>query len=311
MISIVSDVLLIVVMPLALTIVAGAVFQSRVPQARDVLGRLFTNLILPCFMAYFIATARLDGVVAGRVLVFTIVQSLVIGLTGWLVAYGLRLTQEMRLLVAVSASFSNSGNFGIPLAQLAFPPEIAAYQVLIAAVTPVLFAPALACLSRPVESIGRSASRIVASPMVLGCLAGMAVRVLGLDLPGVVAVPMEWFAKAYPAMALLTLGVSLRLDAAWGGGKSIGAAVGMKLALAPCVTWVLASAFGFSGPLHELLVVTAAQPVAALVPIFAARNADKPELAAAAALVVLGTSAAAPLVVAAWMIVSRTAGGGL
>src|SRR5580704_15372747 len=131
------DIFLLVTLPIVALIAVGYGVQARLPEARKVLGYVYTNVVLPCFMVYFLSTTTLPLTTLWPVVWFTILQSAVVGAAGWLVARLSGMAAEVRPVVAIGGVFANTGNFGVPLAILAFPPEYTAQQAVIAAITAI------------------------------------------------------------------------------------------------------------------------------------------------------------------------------
>ena len=116
-----ADIFLVVTLPIIALIAVGYGVQMRVPEARKTLSYVYTNVVLPCFMVYFLSTTTLPLTALWPVVWFTVLQSAVVGAAGWLLARQLRLSREVRPVVAIGGVFANTGNFGVPLAILAFP----------------------------------------------------------------------------------------------------------------------------------------------------------------------------------------------
>jgi predicted permease len=136
-----ADIFLVVTLPIIALIAVGYGVQMRVPEARKVLSYVYTNVVLPCFMVYFLSTTTLPLTALWPVVWFTVVQSALVGAAGWLLARLLDLPGEIHPVVAIGGVFANTGNFGVPLAILAFPPEYTADQAVIAAITAIIFVP--------------------------------------------------------------------------------------------------------------------------------------------------------------------------
>ena len=168
-----ADIFLVVTLPIIALIAVGYGVQTRVPEARKVLSYVYTNVVLPCFMVYFLSTTTLPLTALWPVVWFTVLQSALVGAAGWLLARLLGLPGEVRPVVAIGGVFANTGNFGVPLAILAFPPEYTADQAVIAAITAIIFVPlctlvlapgerkswrhTLSSRSRPIQSCSASA----------------------------------------------------------------------------------------------------------------------------------------------------------
>jgi predicted permease len=260
---------------------------------------------LPCFMVYFLSTTTLPLTALWPVVWFTLLQSAVVGAAGWLLARLLSLPHEVRPVVAIGGVFANTGNFGVPLAILAFPPEYTADQAVIAAITAVLFVPLCTLVLAPSkeQKTWRGTFITVATnPIVLGVGAGLLLRIAGVQLPAIVAKPLQMLAAAYTAIALMSLGAALHGGSMKLADAALRATLIMKLLLSPLLTWVLGYALGFTGTQLALFVVAASMPTAALVGVIAKQNERSPETATSSVFI---STLLAPLVVTIWIFTMR------
>jgi malate permease and related proteins len=300
-----ADIILLVTLPILALIAVGYGVQSKVPEARKVLSYVYSNVVLPCFMIHFLSTSRLPLSEMLPVVWFTVLQSALLGATGWWVARGLGLNRDASLVVGIGGVFGNTGNFGVPLAILAFPSENTVHQAIIAATTAIVFVPVCTLLFSPADSERRflGALRMVAlNPIVLGVGGGLILRGLALELPVFLSKPVQFLAGAYTGVALMGLGAALhggRIDL---GNLPLRLTLTMKLLVTPIATWILAYALGFSGHVLSLFVVAGSMPTAALVGVLAAQH-QKDSRAAVSAVFI--STLLAPVVVTAWIFITR------
>ena len=300
-----ADIFLVVTLPIIVLIVVGYGVQTRLPEARKVLSHVYTNVVLPCFMVYFLSTTTLPLAALWPVVWFTILQSAVVGAAGWLLARSLRVANEVRPVVAIGGVFANTGNFGVPVAILAFPAEYTAHQAIIAAITAIIFVPLCTLVLAP--AVERKGTRdivltVATNPIVLSVGSGLALRIADIQLPAVIAKPLQMLAAAYTAVALMSLGAALHGGATNISDTPLRATLCMKLLISPLITWLLGYLVGFSGIELALFVVAASMPTAALVGVIAAQSERSPETATAAVFI---STLLAPLVVTAWIFAMR------
>ncbi len=89
--------------------------------------------------------------------------------------------------------------------------------------------------------------QIARNPIILACLAGIVLNLVGLDLPGVVARFLEIVGRAALPLGLLSVGAGLDLGAARGAGRAVGVATLLKLLALPFLTAVLCLILGVHG----------------------------------------------------------------
>jgi predicted permease len=303
--SFLIDVFVVVTLPLILLIGVGYAVQAQVPEATRALNFIHANVVLPAFMVHFISTSSVSLAGMWPVVAFTVVQSLLLGGIAWLLAQQLGFAADSRAVIAISGSFANTGNFGVPLAVLAYPPEYTVPQAIIAATTLVMFAvfgPSLLAPLGERSGVGRSALRIVANPIVLGVIAGCAMKALDLHVPQFLTRPVQMLADSYTTVALMGLGAALGGKVARFWSRELAATVAMKILLAPLLTIALAYLAGFRGTMLVLLVVASSMPTAVLVGVIAAQNRRCPDIATGTVFV---STVLAPLVVTLWVVLMR------
>lgn len=183
--------------------------------------------------------------------VFTAGVASVFLLTAWI-----RLRQKAAapdvVIDSLGASYANVGFIGIPLCYLAFghdglPPSVIAMVMtacLLFAIAIVLLETCIhaqAGLARTVAKVGRSLLR---NPIMLAPLAGIAVALTGMPIPGGVQQLFKILGGAASPCALVSLGLFLAQPVKHGEGTPVSLLVAFKLLLQPAVTalfayWIL------------------------------------------------------------------------
>lgn len=110
--------------------------------------------------------------------------------------------------------------------------------VCIAAVVPLVNVLAVACICACVPRPGRgvavaTALGIVRNPLVLGCVAGIALNLSGIGAPLVVGDLMRILGAAALPIGLLAVGAGLALDSLGGSGRPLLASCALKLVALP------------------------------------------------------------------------------
>jgi predicted permease len=215
------------------------------------------------------------------------------GLIAWGVARAMGI--DWRTLVP-PMMFVNSGNMGLPLALLAFGESMLPAAVVLFLLENLLH------FTLGVRMLDRRASllALLRIPMIQATLAGLAVALLGLRVPGPLAVAVEMLGQVAIPLMLFALGVRLK-DANlehWRIGL-LGALLrplsGLAVALA-VLPWL-----GLTGAQSQLLLLFAVLPPAVLNYMIAERYAQEPALVAS--IVIWGNLASAGVipVILAWM----------
>lgn len=297
------EILTTVTLPIVLLMAAGWLAQLWLDLNVRTLSRLLLNVILPCALFHFLTSAELPLSEAWPTVWFTVLQFVALTAIGWGMAAICRVPPEIRPIVGVAMAFANSGNFGLPVAQLAFPSDYLLHQTLIVSLHTVLIIPfGILALSRANGGVLQSAKTLFISPMILAVVAGLVVKGFQIELPNLVTHPVKIVSGAYISLALFTLGAQLaqtRFSLAHG---PVWLAVSLKLVLAPALTFAVLQAIGIEPVLSDLLVVAAAAPVGILLAIFCTEYERAPDAAGAMVLV---STIISPLSVTAWIWLMR------
>ena len=296
------EILTQITLPIIALVAVGWGARLRLQLSVETLNKLLLNVILPCFFVHYLSTAKIPLNEVWPTAWFTVLQYLALLLIGWIIAGMVRIPRETRIIVAIAMAFPNTGNFGIPVAQLAFPADFLLHQAVIVSLQTILIVLTSVLFIMPKNTDRSAWGEVAKNPMIWGVIIGLALKAFGIQLPAIVAKPVELIAGAYAALALFTLGAGLA------GGRShvetgaLSIAVVLKLIVSPALTWGLAFALGFRGLDLEFLVVAAAAPVGILFAIFCLIYDFRPRLVAAMVFVATVLS---PLSVSAWILIMR------
>ena len=204
------------------------------------------------------------------------------GVVGWGVA---RLFGLPSATFVPPMMFNNSGNMGLPLAVLAFgAPSLAPAAALFIVSNTFHFTLGTALVSGKVNWRGA-----FLSPIILATLAGAAVSVLQLSIPGVVITPLKMLGDASIPLMLFALGN--RMTGVSRRGWQIGL---LGAAVCPLAGLLVASAVALYLPLDNtqrgLLFLFAALPPAVMNYVLAEQYRQQPEQVAS--IVLIGNVAA-------------------
>lgn len=299
---------------MGLVVAAGWLIQARgwLPHgSREILATVCFSIASPCLLLATVAHADL-GTLASRGAAVTWGTSL--ALAGVLLAiarWGMRLPAGRATITALSGSYVNAGNLGLPLAVYLFGDALAVVPTMLVqllVMAPVAFGvlgraadatplPVAASRSRgdgdaPVRK-GALASAIL-NPLTLATLAGLVLALLPWSIPEGALEPFSLVGAAAPPLALLTLGMSLakdvrmadapagsRAEGALAAGPAgsgpaglaapLGLAIVARAVVHPALTWLVGSLAGLEGTALTMVVAMAALPTAQNVVVYANR----------------------------------------
>jgi hypothetical protein len=303
------DVVFDITLPIVAIAALGFLLQQRARLDVRSLNRLLLYATLPCFLVVTLAEAKLPiGQVQG-VALFTVAQFAVLLAVGWAAARAMNLDAKARAVVAIACAFPNSGNFGIPLIELAFGSDYVVHQAVITSIHTVLIlilAPVLFGEGRG-GGVLAHLKGIFQTPLIPAMAVGLGLNLAGIELIEPVRKPLATIGDAYVGVALFALGAQLaesRLSVPIGAA---GGAVALRLLAAPLLTALALLVLDMPAPVEALLLVGACAPVGVLVTIFAGEFRGNVELSSA---VVVSSTVLSPVVVTAAVLATRMLGWG-
>jgi len=265
--------LLDVILPVFLILGAGyfaAWYKIVDESAIDGVMKFAQNFAIPCLL--FRSLSRLD---LGQSFDLGLLLSFYIGAVGAgvLAYFGARVIFKRpatdAIAIAFTASFSNTLLLGLPITERAYGPDaLTANYAIIAVHSPFFYALGISLMEMArtkgqglakTALAGRVVKSILRQPLVIGILAGLAVNISGLSLPGVVISAVDMMVRAAIPAALFGLGGVLLRYRPEGDMKTISMVCALTLIVHPAVTYGLGRyAFELSVDQLRSAVVTAA-----------------------------------------------------
>ena len=300
--SLFLDVVTGVTLPIVLMIGFGALLQARVGVDVNTLNRLVVYGTLPALLIVSLARAELPAAEVSAMVLFTVAQCFVLMALGWGAAVLLRVDPSFRPVIALAAPFANSGNYGIPVIELALGAAYVPHQAIITSVLSVF----ILALSPFLLASGRgwlgSLASAFRTPVIPALILGLALNVLDIPLPGILAYPLELVSGANTPAALMALGAQLGAGT-WAIARApVALGIGLRLVVGPLATWAALMALGLPDDLSDLLLVGAALPVGILLPILCAEYGRH---ARSASAMVAVSSALSPIAITLCAIAAR------
>lgn len=300
------EILFKVTLPIIALVALGAALQPRLKLDVPGLNRLQVFVVLPCFLLHYLSSAKQPIDALLPTIWFSFAQFALLILIGWFAAFVFRVGRTLRPVMALATMYANIGFFGIPVVQLAFPPEYILHQSVMTSLISIVIVTVGVWLLAPAEQGAGPFARLrqaFETPVIPAVAAGLLLRGFDVTLPPVVGTPVQLMGSIFTPLALYTLGCQLA-DGARGELKygPLTLVVILKLLIAPAATWALAWSVGLPDDLTDLFVVAAAAPVGVLLAVFCAEFDREPRFLANAILV---TTLLSPLVVTGWLLLMR------
>jgi predicted permease len=276
------SVLLNILLPILVMVGLGAWLRWKFQIDLGTLTKLNIYLFVPSFVFDRVANSKLPWSDMGGVVMITLVQVTTLGIIVWGIGRALNVGRKTLCAVALAVMFYNSGNFGLPLAQLAYPgngghKDGGAVQAFVVMVQNVLTFTLGLGIAASAHSAGAAQVlvRILRLPVLYVLAAALGARMWldaapGRALPTLIAKPVEYLSAGLVPVALVTLGAQLAVRPRWPRWKPVALVLCLRLLVGPAQMALLLWGFHAIGwraldlwpwP-AELLILTAAVPTA-------------------------------------------------
>ena len=218
------------------------------------------------------------------------------------------ISKNTKYLVILSTIFGSWGFFGIPFVMFAFPTReaerLAILSLVSIAVVSVTISITLLEYSKLEETtISRGLyvvlKKLSRNPLIIAIIAGLAIALLGINIPAVILTPMHMLGSTTATVAIFLLGVflygqeykrvvfALRLSA-------------LKIAFLPAIAFFTVGFFNLAEPHRSIIVLMHAMPVALSMIVLSERYDFNKETFASLILV---SSIAAGIYLNLWLLI--------
>jgi len=276
------SILLNILLPILVLVALGAWLRWKFAVDLDALTKLNIYLFVPAFVFDKVANSRLPWTDMGGVVMVTLIQVSALGVIVWGIGRLVRMDRKTLCAVALAVMFYNSGNFGLPLAQLAYPGNgigkdggaVQAFVVMVQNVLTFTLGLGIAASAHG-TGVGRVLVRILRLPVLYVLAAALGARMWldaspGRTLPTLIAKPTELLSAGLVPVALVTLGAQLAVRPRWPRWRPVSLVLLLRLIVAPILMGaMLWGSHRLGWPAldlwpwpAELLILTAAVPTA-------------------------------------------------
>ncbi len=276
-----SSIVFNILLPILVLVALGVWMRRQFNVDLTTLGKLNIYLFVPAFIYQKVATSSLPWGDMCGIALLTIFQVILLGTLVWIIGRMLRVSRKTLAAVAIAVMFYNSGNYGLPLAELAYPGTngfhnggaVQAFVMLTQNVLTFTVGLAIAA-SAGAAHWGDIFTKIMRMPVVYMLAAAILTRHFfggGPDsLPAVIGKPAQFLADGLVPIAMVTMGAQLAANPRWPRWKPIAFVLVLRLIVGPIVMLLMLLGFHFIGfPMFnlwpwpaELMILTAAVPTA-------------------------------------------------
>lgn len=292
-----------IVCPMLLLAGIGYVNQRRLKLDLRTLTQLNFNLVVPVIVYVSVITAEVTARGVLMVVIFALAMLAATALVTSMVAHLRKVPADMQNCMLMTTVFHNSGNYGLPLQDLAFrstnhSPEatsIQAFYMVVQNAANFTLGILLAASGRRDRHWKTNLLHIVRFPPVYALAAAIATvqvrNALGAEQAGRVAEALRPFwdvilyvKGAFVAIALYTLGAQLAAIRRQKSDYPIKTSVVLRLLVAPIIALVMVYLLGLRGLIAQVLLIATTTPTAVNTMLLCLEFDNHPDYAARAVL---------------------------
>jgi predicted permease len=258
------------ILPIFAIAAVGFFLERRLPGSVKTLSGISFNVLSPCLIFDQLVTSKLTGSEVGRMAIFGVLLTLIMGALGRLCAMAFELDRRTLSSFLLVAMFSNSGNYALPLILFAFGTDALAYASVYFVTSAILvYTLGVFIAASGGQESRRALKGILRVPALYALAAAGAIVLLKLNPPLAMMRPVSMLSQAALPSMLLILGMQLKRAVAPNRPVVVGAAVVLSLLVSPAIgvglTWVLA----LSGAARSAAIVLASMPAAVVTTVLA------------------------------------------
>ena len=261
------DILITIILPIFVIIGVGYAADRALKIDLQTLSKLNFYITLPALILIKTLDAGLSPALYGTVVLFTVIQFAVL-LVICRLAFRARPLKRHATVLTLGAVFYNAGNFGLPLAQLAFGSQGTGVLAIVMMVQNFLtFTWGVWLMDVQKRSWRRAALDLLKVPVLWAVVAAVALGAWGITLPPPIYTPLSYLGDATIPLALMTLGIQLSRSRLFGELAPLTAAAATRLLLSPALALLMVGAWAIAvpggvGEIGPVLIVAAGLPVA-------------------------------------------------
>lgn len=199
-----------VMLPVFLAIGLAILFGKFIKVDARTISHLVIYIFGPCLILNSLASEQMESSAMLGIFAMSLVSTLLLVGIGWLIAKALKVEHPMRATIMLAMSLGNTGSVGLPLAEFAFGAQGMQYAAVFY-VTTTVFANILGVLlpSAGQVSLKEAIGRILKVPMIYAAVIGVALNLLGIQLPTFLERTTDLLGYAAVACGIAFMGVRL------------------------------------------------------------------------------------------------------
>ncbi|MFJ7669453.1 AEC family transporter [Lysinibacillus sp. NPDC097195] len=253
-----------IVAPILVLLVLGAFLQKKFSFNLKALSQLITYCFMPAAVFVNLYETTVELTVLGEVALFI---ALFIGsqmVLSHFLAKALGLAKTETAVFKNSVVLINSGNYGIPVAQMIFaaqPVGVAIQVLLVIFQNMTTYTYGLYNLISSTKSGMAIVKDFLKMPIIHALIIGVAMNFFHIGIPQFIRIPIDHVADGFIAVALITLGAQLsQLEIKSMFNKTVFVSCITRLVVGPAVALLIISVLGLDGVVAQSLFIASAFP---------------------------------------------------
>lgn len=260
------------ILPILVAAAIGFILQRTLKINPRPLSQVVFYVFTPCLVFSLLVSSQILADDMARMAGLALAGLLIMAALSWGAARLLRLPLSLTSVFVLTSTFMNSGNFGLPLNELALGEAALAWASLFfitssSVVNSLGVYIATAGSARPLEAL----KGLLKVPVIYMIPLALLVRFSGVDLPQPVWVPVRLLGSAAIPVMLLLLGMHIGRSGLPRQKGPLMLAVGLRLLLSPAMLWVLASRFAMPDIARQAAILESATPTAVYTTVLASQ----------------------------------------
>ena len=253
-----------IVAPILILLILGALLQRKFHFNLKALSHLITYCFMPAAVFVNLYETKIDVSVFGQVVLFIV---LFIGsqmVLSHFLAKWMKLSQQEGAVFKNSVVLINSGNYGIPVAQMIFatqPIGVAIQVLLVIFQNMTTYTYGLYNLISSTKSGLAIIKDFLKLPIIYALILGAIFNAFQITIPATFRIPLDYVAGGFVAVALITLGAQLsQIQIRSMFNKTIYVSCFTRLLIGPAVALVIIYALGIDGVVAQSLFIASSFP---------------------------------------------------
>ena len=272
-----------IILPIFIVMAIGFILQKKFTMDISTLSKLNIYFVVPAFIFVKLYSTQFSASLFGKVLLFFILLVIILYAISTLFAKILGLDRGKKTTFTNSTMFFNSGNYGVPVNELAFKgdPFAMSIQVIVLTLQNIFtFSYGIFALQSVNTSKWKAMIGYFKMPVLYAMGAGLICNALNIQVPAVILVPANMIANAMIGLALLTLGAQVARIQFKAALSAVYSSLTIRLIISPIIALFIIWLFRVDGMTAQALLIASAMPTSVNSAVIAEEYKNYPEFAA-------------------------------